>query len=1158
MYPPVILREINSEEILLLQRWAASPNADESKWASILLLLAEGKSAGDVCTALGVALGDVSSLVNRFNDEGLGSLISGKKTQGGLRPRFSEEEFNQILEMAETDPSEWGLPFKRWTPQKLADAAVEKGIVRSISHVTVRNILKKKESGEEGCVAIAAVEPNGKHTSYFDRGMTEFVLSNYERAVECFYDSLRSKTATSEEEAISRAYLSEALEELSRYDEAHEVIRMYEEPHLLASLSPKIKARVRLRIGWICVWLQQYPKAIACFNDALRLFSEFCDDFGVSEANYAIGHTYAGINEFGIARDYLLDAVKAQKSILDRRLLAKIYDRLGAIAYYEGSLSDSKENYLKALEFASGSQDVSLLGTVLLDLGTTCVALGELAKAREYLSLAITKLDKGGRKDHLALTYNNLGDVLRREGKWDDALEMLYSSLDIALEHTKRLHEGTVRISLGEILCARGQYSGAEEHLAKSLLLVDTDKWLKSGALRALAGVYFNQGNNDEAIQSLRQAVSLSTSIGDLQGVALAQVSLAEFHFLEGRNDQARECIELAQVRLKDEESLPMSGFVQRITGQLEAVEGRLVEARQHIAQSISIFTTVTYTYEMARSRYEMGLILKEVGDLVAAESNLRQALDIFDRLGIGEYSTKCRSALFDNRHSNVISGGNAGSPSDVLLMQRLIDASATRDLLVRELAVVVFENFPCSSVLVFQLEGDGDIQMLASQGVSGDEFDQILRSVRISPDEAVIPVSGGYALRVAAIPVSTYIYLGANGSIDFARLQPFLKQAELCLEACTLRIAARRSAVSVSTHKVQTIMAGFIIGSPQMFDVIDRIHKIRTSDVTVLITGESGTGKELIARAIHAESARARSIFLPFNCTATPKDIIDSQLFGHRRGAFTGATANYPGIIRAAEGGTLFLDEIGDLSLDVQPKLMRFLQEGEIQPLGETRPIRVDVRILAATNIDLERAVEDGRFREDLFHRLNIIRIHIPPLRERREEIPVLAAHFLEHFVSRSGKRNIMLTEGAMDALNAFDWPGNVRQLRNEIERVVAYASDATSLVAEDFSPDIARPGVRRKPIGLSESGVNGNGRVPNNQNGQEVENGNRFMKLGGAVKLRDAVAELEKRLIDEALRRNRNNLTKTAQELGLSRRGLRLKLGQLGIEKGEMGRLD
>jgi DNA-binding NtrC family response regulator len=339
------------------------------------------------------------------------------------------------------------------------------------------------------------------------------------------------------------------------------------------------------------------------------------------------------------------------------------------------------------------------------------------------------------------------------------------------------------------------------------------------------------------------------------------------------------------------------------------------------------------------------------------------------------------------------------------------------------------------------------------------------------------------------------------------------------------------------------------------MLNVIERIQKIRTSDVTVLITGESGTGKELIARALHAESARARAIFLPFNCTATPKEIIDSQLFGHRRGSFTGATANYPGIIKAADGGTLFLDEIGDLSLEVQPKLMRFLQESEIQPIGETRPIRVDVRVLAATNTDLERAVEEGRFREDLFHRLNIIRIHVPPLRDRREEVPILASHFLEHFSSRSGKQGLELAPQAVEALTKYDWPGNVRQLRNEIERVVAYASERARISTEDLSPEVANP---RASLGNGRAtGMAARrGQMVSNETENDVVSSNHRQEGVGAsvrVKLKEATAALERVLIEEALSRNRNNLSRTAIDLGLSRRGLRLKLGQLGIQRYE-----
>ncbi|HKP13769.1 MAG TPA: sigma-54 dependent transcriptional regulator, partial [Blastocatellia bacterium] len=398
-------------------------------------------------------------------------------------------------------------------------------------------------------------------------------------------------------------------------------------------------------------------------------------------------------------------------------------------------------------------------------------------------------------------------------------------------------------------------------------------------------------------------------------------------------------------------------------------------------------------------------------------------------------------------------------------------------------------------------------------------------------------------------------VYVGVGESFEAARLQPLLKQAELGLETCSLRAAARGTIAGDTEQRVQTIMPGFIIGSAPMSDVIDKIYKIRTSDVTVLITGESGTGKELVARHIHGQSARARAIFLPFNCTATPKEIIDSQLFGHRRGSFTGATTNYPGIVKAAEGGTLFLDEIGDLSLEVQPKLMRFLQEGEIQPLGETKPLRVDVRIIAATNADLERAVEEGRFREDLFHRLNIIRIHVPPLRERREEVPVLAAHFLDHFSSRSGKQGIAMTQDAIDALVGYDWPGNVRQLRNEIERVIAYAYEGARVSVEDLSPEVVHP---RRPMAAGRSPLNGDRSYYAAASSPAYEvngNGHRSKPpvTNGGGKLKDATAALERQLIEAALVRHKNNLSRTAIDLGLSRRGLRLKMGQLGIQREE-----
>src|SRR5450631_545518 len=260
------------------------------------------------------------------------------------------------------------------------------------------------------------------------------------------------------------------------------------------------------------------------------------------------------------------------------------------------------------------------------------------------------------------------------------------------------------------------------------------------------------------------------------------------------------------------------------------------------------------------------------------------------------------------------------------------------------------------------------------------------------------------------------------------------------------------------------------------MTRLVEQIQRMQGNDLTVLITGESGTGKELVSRAIHVGSHRSAAMFLPYNCTTTGRDLADSQLFGHRRGSFTGAVSDQPGLVRSAAGGTLFLDEIGDLQLDVQPKLLRFLEQQEIMPVGDTRPQRVDVRVLAATNADLEQRVAEGKFREDLYYRLNVIRIHVPPLRERREEIPHLSTFFLREASERLGKPDIQLSSEALDMFSQFWWPGNVRQLKNEIQRAVALSAPGGTIEPVHLSPEVVATRLPSAAAGgrTSRSGTN------------------------------------------------------------------------------------
>jgi len=236
----------------------------------------------------------------------------------------------------------------------------------------------------------------------------------------------------------------------------------------------------------------------------------------------------------------------------------------------------------------------------------------------------------------------------------------------------------------------------------------------------------------------------------------------------------------------------------------------------------------------------------------------------------------------------------------------------------------------------------------------------------------------------------------------------------------------------------------GMIGRSRTMQEVIQKAELVAESKSTVLVTGETGTGKEMVARAIHSRSAQRQMPLIKVNCAAIPETLLESELFGHVRGAFTGAATNKKGKFALADGGTIFLDEVATMSPLLQPKLLRVLQEREFEPLGSERTQRVDVRVIAATNRDLRQMVSDGRFQEDLYYRLNVIPIHIPPLRERRDDIPVLVEHFIRKHAQRTGRRVDGIEEGAMAALQAYDWPGNVRELENTIERAVVLSRSA------------------------------------------------------------------------------------------------------------------
>jgi DNA-binding NtrC family response regulator len=398
----------------------------------------------------------------------------------------------------------------------------------------------------------------------------------------------------------------------------------------------------------------------------------------------------------------------------------------------------------------------------------------------------------------------------------------------------------------------------------------------------------------------------------------------------------------------------------------------------------------------------------------------------------------------------------------------------------------------------------------------------EVLRWVREhAPETAVVMITAYGSERTAVEAMKL-------GAADYVP-KPFDNdELELVVERVLEGVTLRRDLARLQEQVTGAYRFESILGkSPAMQRVFDVVRKVADTDLTVLIRGASGTGKELVANAIHYNSPRRKKAFIKVNCAAVSRELVESELFGHEKGAFTGAVAAREGKFEAAHGGTLFLDEVGDMPLETQAKILRALQEREIERVGGNRTIRVDVRVLAATNQDLEARVKGGAFREDLYYRLAVVGITLPALRERPEDVPLLIEHFLATAAERMRRERRSLAPAAYRALLAHPWPGNVRELEHAIEQAVALSSD-TTIALEDL-PAAVRGGAAAEP--------DASGGEPGS-----------FKDAKQAV-----VDRFEREYLTAALARQQGNISKTAEEIGMYRQQLQQKLAELRIDADE-----
>ncbi len=951
-----------------------------------------------------------------------------------------------------------------------------------------------------------------------------------------------------------RRLLAFTLETTGRYRESLEAIREFEDEDALASLSAETQVRVTTQLAIAYNNLTDQPKSITLLKDTLAKAqgNELRHLYGA--VDIALARVYRKLSEYPISRGHAEKALDHFRSDGNWLGMAEAYREIANTYHQEGDSEKSIENFELGIKIIGANSAPFMLGKLYTDMSG---AYWFLRRPQDGIACLEKSIEFYNQTEHAlnsVIAYNNLGLHLTLIGDWDRGEEMIRKALEIGIEQ-EHVHVAGIYDSLGELKILRGEFDEAKIFLEKAVDFAQkrNHQWYTVQAMRNLARCYLAQGRVDDAIARAQKSIDFSAEIGDKHYANMAGLVLAEAYVVQKRFEDADDTL------LNIEENDPSSDFyvlgnIQRIRGLAAAANGDVELAVHHFSRGLTIFEAAEDVYHTALMHLLLGQNL-DGGHTARAIKHLNAASDIFRRLGTNDLLESANNELRRLQRPRKASEPQKKRSNSVvsqLLTVRLAEATASRELLFRELVAVLQQESNARRMIIAQPNDQGRLCPFITHGYSPQESNDLvtkLREAQGKNSERTFVRSKNISvthLRGTAANEAVLIIDPASGAVlsDDSSLQPLIRVVELGMDVVALRekdksVPAERAAGSYISS---SLMPGFIHSSPAMTALVEEVYKIRSSDVTVLVTGDSGTGKELVSRAIHTLSNRKDKIFVPFNCTAVPKELAEGHLFGYKKGAFTGAVADSPGVIRTADGGTLFLDEIGDLPLDVQPKILRFLQEGEIQPLGDKHPLKVDVRIIAATNMPLEEKVADGTFREDLYYRLNVIRLRVPPLRERRGEIPPIVNYYINHYSERFGKHHITFTPQTIDMLMVCNWEGNVRQLCNEIQRVIARAEDNEVVTPEHLSPELKRSAQPLTPFAAG-------GNVRPITSFDSTISPFSHVSQGGT--LEDAVSELEIQIIRASLARHSWNISRVATELGLTRRGLYLKLARYGIEK-------
>jgi hydrogenase-4 transcriptional activator len=879
-------------------------------------------------------------------------------------------------------------------------------------------------------------------------------------------------------------------------------------------LPPQLQARCLIVAGALCRERGDVSAAIDRFQKAIAV-SRACKD--LQQLCWAELRLVLALSE-GPG----LDSAVAYIPTL-RRDVSRLGDPLATSALHlfvarietkRGLLNNAREHVRIGRSLLSLQPNSWLESTAAIDAACLAFVDVDFHLARTEALRALREANQHGHMGVRRAALANLGHLALAEGRLSGAEAYLKKALLLAGA------SGEARLG---ILDGLAQVSLARNDLSEAEALLETARWWKPDLPKGLwyfglwasvtrSRVLLRRGHIAGAVTGLKQAVRAATGLTDPTLSTSLRLLYAEALVADGQHAAAAEIIG-AVASGCDGGSIEAIADVARVTGRALAATPGGDGGAAYFERAGRILAAVGNRTGRTELMNAYGdAIGPRVGAAAPAatpaprlDSLPRPPRRVTERLDTG-------TRLLPSSASPEATAASRAAA--------VLESGAYPEVLGREVIALLHETGAIAAgVLAARREGQPP-DVIAWWGCSWPDA----RAMAASPPRTLD--LGPWQGRRFAIAVQPPAEIGPLATLlaveKLARTARWLEQAR--------RDERERAALWPIEAGSDATDAVFL--NEEMTGILASARKVAPTPVTVLLTGETGTGKEVVARVIHAASPRADRPFVPFNCTAVPRDMIDSQLFGYRRGAFTGAIADFPGVIRAASGGTLFLDEIGELALDVQPKLLRFLESGEVQTLGDPRPQRIaDVRVVAATNASLDELVAQGRFRNDLFYRLNVVRLRIPPLRERREEIPPLAERFLQKAAREFKKGSLRLAEETIEYLVLYKWPGNVRQLANEMHRMAAMAEAGAVLMPEHLDPQIA---ASRRTIPASE---------------RQLAATEVVVRLDQP--LAAAIEHVERAMLQHAASASGGRLEDAARELGLSRKGLYLKRQRLGLDR-------